>query len=351
MALIVGTPGNDSPLFGTPEDDEIYGDTNGTLDGVGGRDRIFGRGGVDLIAGDAATIGADGRGGNDLIHGGDGDDEIYGDALVELFGTGGNDTLFQNAGTGLLVGDASAFAPGATGGNDRLFGTGILIGDSVLDIVSAFGGDDFLDARSSTEGSVLHGDSEGGLFGTAVGGDDTLLGGAFDDQLIGEAPGTLDDHARGGDDRLEGKGGDDVLYGDAAFGVFGDASGGDDDLRGGAGNDVIYGDAPRLGGSAVGGDDRIRGGGGDDQLWGDGLLFDGATGGNDLFFFCGDFGNDTVNDFRQGEDKLVFRGLKPSEVAITQESGDTILTTLGDDSVTLVGFAGTLALGVDMIFA
>jgi Ca2+-binding RTX toxin-like protein len=122
-------------------------------------------------------------------------------------------------------------------------------------------------------------------------------------------------------------------------------------VRGGAGQDLIYGDAERLEGFAAGGDDRVNGGGGDDQLWGDGVLSDAAVGGRDRFFFSGGFGDDQVLDFRQGEDVLIFQGFEESDLSITLDSGNTLLTTLGDDSVLLAGFADPLDFGVDVLFA
>ena len=196
------------------------------------------------------------------------------------------------------------------------------------------------------------GDGGVDLVGAAVGGRDTLKGSAFDDLLTGDARAFLEVAARGGNDRLLGNGGDDGLYGDAQFRLLDAAVGGDDVLRGGAGNDTLFGDAESLRDFAIGGDDVLRGGGGDDQLWGDGeLVGDFAIGGQDKFRFRGGFGDDTVNDFRLGEDQLVFVGLRSTEVEIAEASGNTVLTTLGDDLVTLVGFTGELVLGVDVIFA
>ena len=102
---------------------------------------------------------------------------------------------------------------------------------------------------------------------------------------------------------------------------------------------------------ARGGDDRLFGGAGNDELAGDGVLQGDAVGGNDQFIFAGAFGQDTVRDFRQGEDVIQFRGIAASEVQIQFVGSDTVLTTLADDSVTLRGFTGTLATGVDLIFA
>ena len=74
------------------------------------------------------------------------------------------------------------------------------------------------------------------------------------------------------------------------------ADGGNDILIGGAGNDYLYGDAatynPSSPGSIHGGKDILNGGAGDDQLWG------GPN--DDTFVFGLGSGNDTINDFNQG---------------------------------------------------
>ena len=146
------------------------------------------------------------------------------------------------------------------------------------------------------------------------------------------------------------------MYGDAN-GVDSIAIAGKDVLRGGAGNDIIYGDAGDLYDFAAGGADQLHGNAGDDELWGDGILNDDAVGGADKFFFSGNFGDDTIFDFRTEDgDQIVLQGLTQSEVQLTIVSlanpNDSLqLTTLGDDSITLVGFTGSLTPGVDIVFA
>ena len=365
---IVGTAGNDTLIDPAHVANLIWGDARDALTGRGGNDRIFGRGGDDEISGDATTIAASGRGGADRILGGDGDDRLYGDATGTLHGRGGNDLLLQGAGTGLLVGDALDMAGGAKGGNDRLVGTGGgrdatneitpfavrppeagLYGDAATTMAgNAVGGNDTLDASAGSTASLLFGDARELLEATR-GGNDLLRGGSAADILTGDAA-TLSGTARGGRDTLWGNGGDDRLFGDGEF-LTGSARAGNDILRGGAGVDLLFGDGAELAGDAVGGGDQLHGGTGDDTLWGDGLLLDGAVGGKDRFYFSGGFGDDVIQDFRSGEDRIVFTGLTRGEVQITREGSDTVLTTLGDDSVTLVDYVGPLSLATDVIFA
>jgi Ca2+-binding RTX toxin-like protein len=352
MALIVGTLGDDRPLNDpVGDDDTIFGDSAAVVNLATGSDRIFGRDGDDVIAGDAPIIGPLGKAGDDIIFGGDGSDTIYGDASKQLFGRGGNDIIYQNGGPGRLIGDALEVEGGARGGNDQLFGGGTLVGDSVFEIASGRCGNDILDASAATVASFLYGDVEqGDLDGNTVGGWDRLSGGRFRDLLVGDAE-DVDDIARGGDDRLWGDAGGDVLCGDAEQSIFERGSGGDDVLRGGAGWDVLYGDAPLLADFATGGDDILYGGNGDDELWGDGELDGSATGGRDRFVFGGTFGDDTVQDFRPGEDVLAFEGFDRADVELTLDAGDRVVTVDGVHTVRLVDFAGSLTFGVDLVFA
>jgi Ca2+-binding RTX toxin-like protein len=91
-------------------------------------------------------------------------------------------------------------------------------------------------------------------------------------------------------DTLKGLGGKDILYGRA----------GNDYLLGGAGNDRLFGQsgADRLNGGA--GADKLSGGAGADRLIG-------GTG-SDTFIFKGRWGNDRIDDFQNGFDKIDLRG-------------------------------------------
>ena len=126
--------------------------------------------------------------------------------------------------------------------------------------------------------------------------------------------------------KLSGEGGDDILRGrhDA------------DDIYGGSGNDLLRG---------RGGADLLDGGEGDDQLFG--------NGGRDIFQFGRDFGEDSIEDYRDGVDRidltdfsfLTFAGLE-----IAQEGADTRIVVLDEGSILLVGVnAGVLDAG-DFLF-
>jgi Ca2+-binding RTX toxin-like protein len=187
------------------------------------------------------------------------------------------------------------------------------------------------------------------MVGTSTGGRDTLIGSAFGDRMSGDAGRNLGDSSRGGADSLDGRNGDDELLGDAEL-MFSFTRGGDDVLRGGAGADKLYGDAHQQRDWAIGGSDKIYSGSGNDEIWGDGQLFNDAVGGQDKFYFNGNFGDDRILDFRAGEDQIYLSGVTASEVEVDVNGGDTILTTFSDHSITLVGFTGLLTSG-DLIFS
>jgi Ca2+-binding RTX toxin-like protein len=94
------------------------------------------------------------------------------------------------------------------------------------------------------------------------------------------------------------------------------------------------------------GDDRLSGDAGDDTLYGDASFkLDSIPGGNDTFVFDGAFGNDTLADFRQGEDKLEFNvpGVNDIEdLQIAVVGSDTVITAGTSGTVTLSGFTGVL---------
>lgn len=197
--------------------------------------------------------------------------------------------------------------------------------------------------------------------------DDTLLGGAGPDTLIG----------RGGDDLLQGGGGNDRLLGraddDRLLGEGGDdqllGEDGDDTLDGGEGRDALLGGAgaDSLDGGA--GDDAARGGLGADTLAGgegndllrgeaDADLLQGGAGADRLF---GDAGADTLeggagaDTLVGGADADVFRYSAFADSAtdapdllrafargvdrIDLSALDADAATPGDDAFAFIGFA------------
>jgi Ca2+-binding RTX toxin-like protein len=354
MAVIIGGAGNNTRLIDQPsQSNTIFGDTDGSGAGVGGNDRVFALDGNDVVIGDALRITPTGRGGNDLLYGGTGIDTLYGDARLTLRGVGGDDVLFAGPGGStrqVLYGDAFALGSGARGGNDRLEGGDEMSGDGGS-LTGAIGGQDIVDARDVTVGSDirLYGDALGVMDQGSRGGSDILWASSLGSRMVGDGL-SLRDTSVGGNDQLNGGSGRDVLFGDGGADLRGSAVGGNDVLRGRAGNDELFGDAPELRGSSRGGNDQLYSGGGNDRIWGDGRLFDSAQGGKDSLHFSGSFGDDVVLDFRHGEDRLIFNDLIAGDLDIDRVNGNTVISSITGDSVTILGYTGTLSYGSDIIF-
>ena len=193
--------------------------------------------------------------------------------LDRQVGLTGNDTMFGDAGDDTLIGGA---------GNDRVFGQSgndRLIGGSGNDLIAG---------------------------GT---GSDVISGGGGDDNIKGN----------GGDDNLKGNGGSDVIK----------AGGGADTVKGGGGADVINGGngADLLQGG--GGNDTITGKGGDDTLKG--------NGGADVFQFRASDRNDTILDFRQGQDLIEIQTGANSFAALDiEQDGRDVLIGVGAGQVRVV---------------
>jgi Ca2+-binding RTX toxin-like protein len=244
---IAGTPQADSTtqLPGSAGNDALFGlDGNDTLSGLGGDDRIFGNQGDDWLNGGSDQDRLYGGSGNDLLQGLGGSDFLLG-------GTG-NDTLEGGEGDDFLYAatvnntdfDGVADAPGSS--NRMLGGSGndLVVGDEGNDLLAGGPGDDTLmgqagldtaDYEDATEAVVVNLNHQGAQFVGAGQGNDVLinienlLGGTFNDVLIGDSdPNQL--AGSGGNDTLDGGEGHDTLLGGA----------GNDDLNGGDGDDTVF---------------------------------------------------------------------------------------------------------------
>lgn len=188
------------------------------------------------------------------------------------------------------------------------------------------GGDDVVVAGSAEPNVTLFG----------LGGDDSIIGAAGDNQLFGNQ----------GSDTLKGLSGNDELYGgegdDFVFGgadddrLQGDL--GNDTLDGGSGNDTLFGGE---------GDDQLFGGDGDDVLYGNegNDTLQGGTGSDTMF---GGQGNDTLQGGDGGDSLL---GDKGNDRLVGGEGTDTyVFTFAGDsDADTVVDYAAgeIISLGGD----
>ena len=336
--LINGTPGDDD-LRGTAENDTII--------GSGGNDRLAGSTRNDFLNGGF---------GNDTLLGGFGDDTItFGAGGKFVDGNDGIDVINLNF-TEVTDDDLSLIYNSSDGGvtSEGILRDTRIEGIEELNLRSG-DGNDRINISGASEGSVIN----------TGRGDDEVLGGQGDDELIS---GSGDDTINGdkGDDTIIGGFGDDVLNGQSGDDVitFGaganivDGGGGDDileldfsalianisllynqfegptltdrgilegteidgieqaDITTGAGNDFVDIAATTIGGivSTGGGLDTIIGGAGDDELLG------GA--GNDFFF--ANAGSDTINGGDGVEDVAGFAG----------NASDYVIT-FGEDMVTV----------------
>jgi len=199
-----------------------------------------------------------------------------------------------------------------SGGDDSLRG------GAGEDEIYGGGGDD--EIHGGDDDDVLSGDAGNDAVYGGEGNDD-ISGGAGDDRLYGGA-GSDTLSGGDGDDRIQTDGGNDTAYGgdgkdtlvgnDGQEELYGEdgadlilGRGGDDIIFGGAGNDKI------VGGS---GSDTIEGGAGDDQLWGGEWSADGSS---DTFIVSAGSGKDMIHDFEADNDvvDLSAYGLEFSDLA------------------------------------
>lgn len=177
MAIINGTPNNDT-LMGTQEEDFISGlGGNDTLNGGRDSDLLDGGDGNDVLLGgddNDVLLGGDG---NDFLNGGDDKDVLLGGRNNDVL-QGGNDddVLIGEEGNDILQGGRGNDLLGGGDDNDLLLGgrgNDLLGGGNGNDILDGGKGNDFLDG----------GNNDDALIGGA--GNDTLNGGDGNDNLVG----------------------------------------------------------------------------------------------------------------------------------------------------------------------
>ncbi len=284
-------------------------------------DQLNGNGGADSISGGSGNDMLTGGSGNDTLDGGDGNDTA---SYLNVTDSAGVPT--HGATVNLLTGTAT----------DNWGNT-----DTLISIESLFGSD-FAD--TFTMGNVASVGSSNTAYG--LGGNDTINGGTPGEYLDGGA-GNDSIFGNGGDDQLIGGAGNDMLDGgtgtdtavyftapagvtvNLALGTASDGQGGTDTLisienaQGTTANDVLIGNGGNNKLEGAGGNDRLEGGGGDDELTGD-IVAGGP--GNDTFVVTMGGGNDTVNDFQNGFDKI-------DVTAVTSSPGNVIWTQDGADAI------------------
>ena len=337
-------------------------DGTGTVTGASGNTTVFdtdftyvnfidGSQDGDTITGsdDDQFEGFAGLGGADEIAGGDGFDVAFYNFEADFFG--GNYANSDGNGTiGIIADLASNQVTDTQGNNDTLTGIEEIQATNERDILSAtgasagiifhgLGGNDTI-TGSGFDDELVGGDDDDTMSG--VGGNDTLLGGDGNDLLNG---GLNNDRLLGGEgvDTLNGGDGDDVLIDRVGATNTFNGGAGEDRVVSGDGIDIVSGGSERDVIKTYGGADEINGDGGDDViLSGDGhdIVYGGdnddviKTGlGNDTVY--GGEGNDIIYGWR-GDDELY--GGAGDDVIRGDFDGDIIEGGAGNDR--LVGAPG-----------
>lgn len=305
---ILPAMGGDTVPYNSAEDQKIYGGN--------GDDTIYGYGGNDLIEGGSGSDILIGGTGSDTLRGGYGNDTyIYNDG-------DGDDVITDRGGSGF---DTILFGPGITSshitmsrsGSDLriVIDTGANVGQIMVN--DHFNGAEVERIEFNDSATIDLTTLEYTAYGTA--GDDTIWG--------IRSGGSGVDTIYGGD-------GNDTIYGYAGNQNDGNANwlygeGGNDKINGGNSTDVI------MGGS---GDDTINGNSGDDLITGgtgDDIL-KGGSGNDTFYYFLGD-GNDIVQEYGGGIDKIVFgAGIDVGDVSFARYVNEDVVISFGTNTITLV---------------
>ncbi|MBA4096747.1 MAG: hypothetical protein C0484_08270 [Rhodospirillum sp.] len=308
------------------------------LSGMGGNDSLLGDMGNDTLLGGVGSDRMSGGSGDDSMNGGAGNDQYVvvdaGDIVTEAKG-GGTDTIETNLNNFTLVanvedlglfGDASLNAVGNGLANKMTGNTGqnMLLGEAGNDTLDGAGGNDTLKGGAGNDVYLV--DNINDVVEEGIGGGkDTIRAtatyqlseGLEIESLILDSSGIIGGFGNSQGNLI-------TMVGTGPAAMFG--TGGNDTLTGGVGIDELHGDAGKdilSGGGAldvlVGGEDSdtLKGGAGDDVLTG-GLGADALFGeaGADRFIYSidlaaelGALGNDTINGFQKGVDKIDLRDL------------------------------------------
>ena len=333
-AVFGGYPGGainfENATGGAGHDILIGSDVDNVLVGNGGDDVLTGLAGDDTLTAGDGTDTLDGGDGHDTLTGGAGHDTLTGGAGDDtLSGNDGNDNLDAGAGDDLLRGGPGSDTLVGGDGTDTADYSDVAAG---VRVNLAGGWAAHLDTIQNNDRHSLAGieNAIGSPFGdalTGAAGDNVLMGGAGDDNLV-DWGGTNVLDGGDGDDTIQGGYGNDTLLGGAGADRLQDW-GGTNVLDGGLGYDTLQGGY---------GNDTLLGGAGDDTLgdWGGTNVLDGGLGNDTL---QGGYGNDTL-DGGDGNDTLgdwggvnILRGGAGDDVLQGGYGSDTLDGGAGDDRI------------------
>ncbi|WP_172329845.1 calcium-binding protein [Mangrovicoccus sp. HB161399] len=253
-------------------------DADDFIEGTAGADELYGLGGDDTIYGYQDSDWLDGGDGADEIHGGAGSDTILGGAQWDVIDAGlGSDDVYGGFGSDLVhLGDGDDYYDDTW--QDGANGRDTVNGESGSDYIYTGGGNDLIFGGSGFD-QIDGGD-----------GDDRVHGGLNRDIV----------YAGYGDDTVWGGGGRDQVYLDEGNNVFWDGGQmgwlGGDYVEAGSGKDAFH---------IGGGNDTVIGGGGVDR-----------------FIFAEDSEYDEIWDFENGTDLI--------DVSAWGVTGFEELTVIGD---------------------
>ncbi|WP_298864721.1 calcium-binding protein [uncultured Sulfitobacter sp.] len=331
--------------------ENLFGSANGdVLNGSNGNNILRGRAGGDAL---------NGNGGFDTADYTDSAGSVNVSLLTGFAGGGAGNHASGDTFSSIenLIG--SRFGDTLNGDNNG----NILEGGLGADVLRGNGGTDVASYANSNEGvnlSLATNFTQGGhAAGDTFISIEDVIGSAFDDSLNGDSGAN---YLMGGDgnDILRGRLGADTLEGSSGFDIadYGDASGavnislnsgftagshaaGDtftsiEGLNGSGFNDTLSGNSD---------ENDINGGLGNDSLRG--------FSGEDYFIFDDNFGNDTIGDFSDGEDMLVFADNSQVngriDLTVTTVGGDALVADNFGNTILVQGAAGDIS-GSDFIF-
>lgn len=330
MSLIATVTGLEK-IYATAFDDAIRADANAnTINAGSGNDYIDGRSGNDTLSGGA---------GNDTIYGNTGDDTVDGGNGADYLDGGlGYDTLtYANSSSAITINLATGAAGGGDATGDTVFGFEYVTGTAFDDTFTG----------NSGSNSFLAGNGNDIFY--VSGGVDNFYGGAGTDVASFAGFGfavwvdlldtSMEVYHRSGSnvaagswqtlvnlsevENVIGTSFDDEMYGNTWANMF----------IGGAGNDKLSGAA---------GMDILNGGLGNDSLTG-------GTEADRYAYSSGIFGNDIINGFQDGLDKidLTGSGLTFSSFTASQIGSDTILSYFDGTNTSTIKLAGMAIASID----